>query len=124
MKLNTSAKEAIIIVVFSLILFVAFRGVINGEEKLQLLPSRKRQPLDKPVLSPDEMQDNNIRPAYLALCAYIDAYNNNETESTLRDLREAFQKDLSIIIYEDENNKLAVKSVDGKDILKYDAPAK
>jgi hypothetical protein len=70
------------------------------------------------------MQDNNIRPAYLALCAYIDAYNNNETESTLRDLREAFQKDLSIIIYEDENNKLAVKSVDGKDILKYDAPAK
>jgi len=116
--MNNSAKQALLILVAGAILFIVFRPKENIDDKLFALPSsRKRMPIDIPSLSEEEMQDETLRVAYLALVEYIKAFNAGAKEAELEKIKEDYQEKLGLVIYQDDTLKLAVKDSAGNDIL-------
>lgn len=116
--MNLSAKQALIILGAAIVLYLAIRPVSDLSERVSLLPgNRKKILMKKPEIDEADLQDDTVRTAFQALCAYIDSYNAGEDEATLEKIKEEFKKKYGFIIYQDASLKLAVKDTDGNDIL-------
>jgi hypothetical protein len=114
---NDSLKQLILITGVSLLIFWIFKPKGDGEGKSIFSSSSGRKIIRKPILSEDDLQDDYLRSAYECLCAYIDAYNEQESDKVLIEMKDDFKTDIGIVIYEDANGKLAVRDTEGNDIL-------
>ena len=113
--MNETWKKAGVIIVVSVIIFLIFKPKKDGEKGL--FSSKKRESIKKPTLDEQGMQDEEVVTAYTALCAYIDAYNDGVDETALQAMKADFKEKMGLTIYEDGNKKLAVKDLNGDDIL-------
>jgi hypothetical protein len=114
--MNESLKKVAVIVVTSVIIFWIFKPKAEGEKGL-FSSSPSRTPIRKPNLDEEGMQDPEVKTAYTALCAYIDAHNDGKDEASLEQIKKDFKSQLGIEIYEDSKGKLAAKDMNGEDIL-------
>lgn len=114
--MNDSLKKVAVILVASVILFWIFKPKAEGEKGFFSSKS-DRTPIRKPTLNEEGMSDPDVKSAYTALCAYIDAYNDGVPEDELTRIKKDFKEQIGIEIYEDGNNKLAARDNNGEDIL-------
>lgn len=116
-KMNESLKELLIIVGASLIIFFAFKPLKEGEPDTIFGLGGKRDQIEKPTLSSIEMQDEDMRMAYEAMCSYIDAYNDNATPEVLHNIVDDYENNMGLTIYCNMYGDIAVCDYDGNDIL-------
>lgn len=115
---NESLKKLFFIVGVSAVLYILFRPKGNKESLLSSFGKNKKGgAIKKPLIDDEDLQHDEIRLSYEALCAYIDAYNDGESESSLQAIKDGFKEEMGIEIYTDPSGKLAVKNLAGDDIL-------
>lgn len=115
---NNSAKEALIIVGGSLLIFFVFKPLRENQDDTILgFGKVGRAPMDIPEISDDQLQDSNVRAAYESLCAYINAYNSGASQETLNLMCDDFANQNGIILFEDNNGMLAASDLEGNPIL-------
>jgi hypothetical protein len=80
---------------------------------------KDRTPMKTPTMSAKTAQTNPLaKNGFAALRAYIDAYNNGESQSVLDELNREFAKEFKVKVYRRKSdNKLVVCDLDGKEIL-------
>lgn len=118
-KMNDSLKKLLVIVSVSVIIFWIFKPKGNSEDQGNSLfgGGSSGGKIKKPTLPEEQMQDETIRTAYEALCAYIDASNEGQSQAVLDSISQDFKDKMGLVIYKDAGGKLAVKDVEGNDIL-------
>jgi hypothetical protein len=80
---------------------------------------KDRQQIAVPAV-PDNLSSNpNAENAYMALTAYINAYNDNAPKQVLRDLNNEIASDWGLKVYRKDNSKLAVKDLNDNDVILY-----
>lgn len=115
---NESLKKLAVITAISVLLFWVFKPKGNGEKSGTMDGSGTvGGKINKPSLPEDQLQDETVRNAYEALCAYIDAANDGESSSTLDLIKKDIKDKMGLVIYSDASGKLAVKDIQGNDIL-------
>lgn len=114
---NESLKKLLVIAGASIILFWFFRPKKDAKDNLLNIGGQKKSYIKKPFLSDDELQNDDLKMAYEALCAYIDAFNDGAEKNELQAIKDDFESKLGIVIYEDNDGLLAVKDSNGNDIL-------
>ncbi len=84
------------------------------------------QPQDREFITPPTMEESaagansNSQNAFIALKAYIAAYNAQEPQSELDNLNREIGKDYSLkVIRRRTDNKLVVQDLSGNDVLVY-----
>lgn len=115
--MNKTAIQAGIILFIGTLIFIILKPVNRGVARMELLPTRKKLKIEKPPLDEESMQIESRRKAYLCLCAYIDAYNDEKSDEELQSMKDEFKDQYGVIIYQDANLKLAVKDIMGNPIL-------
>lgn len=116
--MDDSLKKLLVIVGASVILFWVFKPKGNSEESgNSFFGGSGAGKIKKPTLPEDQMQDEAIRTAYEALCAYIDASNEGQSQTVLDSISKDFEDKMGLVIYKDAGGKLAVKDIEGNDIL-------
>jgi energy-converting hydrogenase Eha subunit F len=69
---------------------------------------------------PDDISANpKAESAYMALTAYLNAYNEGVPKQELRDLNAEISNELGLKVYRKDHTKLAVKDLNDKDIIFY-----
>lgn len=119
MKGKESLIVSLIIILGGLGLAWLLRPIDNGLARLEFLPSRKRQFVNKPTLSDELMADEYYRIAWMCVCQYIDAYNEGLPDAELEKIKDGFKKEFGYIIYQDEKLRLCVKDLQDAPVLKY-----
>lgn len=118
--MDENVKKLGIIVGISILIFWFFKPREDGSTGFSLFGgSKKRDQAKKPEVDQDAMQHEEIRVAYEALCAYIDAYNAGEKDEVLSRMQADFKDKLGIDIYQDTQGRFAARGTDGSDILAY-----
>lgn len=117
-----SLKKLAVILLISGVLFFVFKPKKDGRDKLWAFAgsgngSKPKSFIKKPELPSSQMQEPSLKLAYEALCAYIDAVNEGESENNLASIRNEIQDQMGMVIYEDNNGLLAVKDTQNNDIL-------
>lgn len=120
---NETIKKLIVILGISFVIFWFIKPKKNGSvfsfntgsDKTD--KSEKKGFIKKPFLSEKDLEYPHLKLAYECLCAYIDAYNEGESEAALEAINNGFQKEIGIEIYTDENGKMAVKDASGNNVL-------
>lgn len=117
--MKQQAKELTVIVAVSILIFLVLKPKNAKKQTVFNLnrQAKKKQYITKPFIDDELMQYDHIAVSYQALCAYIDAVNNGDDESKLEALKDGFKKEIGIEIYNDANNMLAVRDLEGNDIL-------
>lgn len=116
---NNSLKELLIILGVSAVTFWLIKPRLPKNENGNKFLGNSKAPkkLKKPVLDPDAMANDYLHAAYVVLCAYIDAYNNGESQSELNDLRERLYQETGFDVIVDDKGLLAIKDGEGNDVL-------
>ena len=124
--MTNEEKKALFIISGGLLLFFLFKprlGKMNADTKLNFTTEeddpKYRKKMKKPVLSINTLKSNpKANKGFVALKAYVEAYNNGESQSVLDDLNREFAKDLQMKVYRRKSdNKIVVCDLDGKEIL-------
>lgn len=117
--MEQKAKEIAVIAAVSIVIFLLIKPKNGNKQPVFNFRSSapKKVYITKPVVDDELMQYEHIAVSYEALCAYIDAVNSGDDESKLRELKNRFKEELTIEIYTDAGNKLAVRDLEGNDIL-------
>lgn len=78
-----------------------------------------RKPIDVPTMNPNDAKGNKLASdGYIALSAYVSAYNNGESQSALDELNREFAKELKVRVYRRASDKkLVVTDLKGNTIL-------
>lgn len=119
MVLTSSQQQAMVIFVGAICVFLLLKKSDDGRARMEMLPVRKRQQLQKPTLSPEALKNDTLRQAYLCLCKYIDSYNDGMSQSELEKIKNKFKEDAGFDIYQDANMNYCVKDIQGINILYY-----
>ncbi len=110
-------KIAVILGVSGLLFWIIKPKQSKGSGLLDFFQNNKRTPIRKPLLDEESLQDPDVKKAYDALCAYIDASNAGEKDSVLEEIKKEYKAQMNIEIYTDSAGKLAVRDLSGEDIL-------
>lgn len=78
-----------------------------------------RKPIDSPTMNPNDAKGNKLaNDGYIALSAYVSAYNNGESQAALDELNREFAKELKVRVYRrSSDKKLVVTDLKGNTIL-------
>lgn len=118
-----SLKKLAVILLISGVLFFVFKPKKDGRDKLWAFAgsgnngSKAKSFIKKPELPDAQKHEPSLKLAYEALCAYIDAVNEGESQSNLASIRNEIEDQMGMVIYEDQNGLLAVKDTQNNDIL-------
>ena len=122
---NESLKKLAVIVVVSLAIFFLLKPRQSDDENIfggkgKGGDKTKGSFIKKPRIDESLLQEyEHIAIAYDGRCGYIDAVNAREAEEVLGGICDSFRQDCQMEIYEDSNGNLAVRDLEGNDILKY-----
>lgn len=121
--MNQQTKELLLIAVASVGIFWVIKPRKNdGEGKgvFGFSVGKSNRPyIQRPNISPEALEDTQVRLAYEALCAYVTAYNEGQSETALDAIKNDFETDMGIIIFQDLNGKLGVMDTQENVILSY-----
>jgi hypothetical protein len=124
--MTTEQKKALFIVGVGLLLFwvvkpkmkkVTAETNVNFSDEEDNPKDRKK--MATPTMSERTAKKNPMsKNCFAALKAYIDAYNNGETQSVLDELNREFAKEFKCKVYRRKSdNKLVVCDLQGKEIM-------
>lgn len=112
--MDNKAKEAILILILSLGIFWFFKpkendaaNVDNGVKKKYNKPTKEDLDLENPV----------VEDAYMALCGYIDAYNDGVSQKELEALNKEIASKFSMQVVKISEGVLSVEDLKGNEIL-------
>lgn len=124
MTLSDSAKKALFYFGSAFVLFWLFKpksrkSLTVGKNDMTEADPKEREKIKAPTMSSRDAKANpKAAKAFTALKAYIDAYNAGEPQDKLDELNEITGKELGMKVYRRRSdNKLAVKDLNGKDII-------
>ena len=89
---NNKLKQAILLVIISIGIF----AILKPKDSDAASKNSGKQKYKKPILSDDELSSPIIEDAYVALCAYIDAYNDGISQKKLDELNSEISKKLDL----------------------------
>lgn len=113
--MNDSLKKAIIVFSVSILLFIGAKKVLKYDKKeLQT----KRNKYLKPSIADEDIKDELTNNAFIALEAYIEAWNSGESLSDIKELNKELSKQFGVTV-EKDGLGLVVKDVKGKKVIKY-----
>lgn len=116
--MNENTKLAIVVFGGGLAIYFLFKDskLFGGSEKKK---DENRKKVPEPVANPKDLAKNkNGKNAYIAIKAYIDAYNNREPEKVLEELNREFVKELKVRVYKrTSDGAFVVSDLDGNTIL-------
>jgi len=119
-------KKALFVVGVGLVVFWLFKpklSRVTSETKINYSDKeadpKDRTPMKTPTMSAKTAQTNPLaKNGFAALKAYIDAYNNGESQSVLDELNREFAKEFKVKVYRRKSdNKLVVCDLNGKEIM-------
>jgi hypothetical protein len=119
-------KKALFVVGVGLLVFWLFKpklSRVTSETKINYsdkeIDPKDRTPMKTPTMSSKTAQTNPLaKNGFAALRAYIDAYNNGESQSVLDELNREFAKEFKVKVYRRKSdNKLVVCDLNGKEIM-------
>ena len=117
-----SAKKALIYLLLAAGIFLLFRPKSNIEKKTSTTPltpftnSSGRTKLKMPDTSNIDSSNQLANDSVIALTAFIDAYNKDETEERLTELNQEMKANLGLFI-EMTNTEIFVKDMSGNNVL-------
>ena len=116
---NESLKKLLVVLGASLVIFWIFKPKKDGKDILSNFTGRKpkRPIIKKPFIDDNDLQNPDLKLAYEALSAYIDASNTDASDEELEAIKDEFKEQMGIVIYTDAEGLLAVKDTNGYDIL-------
>lgn len=118
--MNDNTRMAIISFGGGLALYWLFKDSrFFGADKSEKKASVRREKVPEPVANPKDLAKNkNGKNAYIALKAYIDAYNNRESDKALEELNRELAKELKVRVYKrTSDGNFVVSDLDGTTIL-------
>ena len=113
--MNDSLKKAVIIFTSSALIFILLKKVLKYDKK-DLQTSRSKYL--KPSIAEEDIKDELTNNAFIALEAYIDAWNSGESLADIKELNKELSKQFGVTV-EKEGLGLIVKDVKGEKIIKY-----
>jgi hypothetical protein len=126
MAMTNDHKKALFVVGVGLLVFWIFKPKLNrvtSETKLNYtdkeIDPKDRKPMKSPTMSSQTAKTNPMaKNGFAALKAYVDAYNNGESQSVLDELNREFAKEFKVKVYRRKSDsKLVVCDLDGKEIM-------
>lgn len=111
---DNKLKEATLILILSLGLFIAFKPKDLKSEKDR---SGKKN-MVKPNIEEFDLSRPLIQDSYVALIAYIDAFNNGKTSKDLEELNKDIMKEMDIKVVRISSDELAIEDINGNIVLK------
>lgn len=116
--MNESLTKSIIVITASAIIFYIGRRFLNyGGDKDKSTTNRVK--FLKPTIDEKDVTDDLTRNAFIALEAYIEAWNSGEDEKSLDELNNSLLIKFGVCVEKDDY-VLFVKDKQGKKVLKYD----
>lgn len=122
--MNESLKKAAFVFGVGYLLFWLFKPKVRksfelGETAVKEVEPKERTPIAEPTMSKKDAKENpTAANAFTALKAYISAYNAGEPQSALDELNIELGKEYGMNVYRRrQDNKLAVKDLNNKDII-------
>jgi len=122
--MNDSLKKAAFVFGVGYLIFWLFKpksrkSFEKGKTAMQELDPKERTPITEPTMSKKDAKANpTASKAFTALKAYIAAYNAGEPQSALDELNIELGKEMGMNVYRRrQDNKLAVKDLNDKDII-------
>ena len=127
-NLSESAKKALFVFGSAFVLFFLFRrkkngsggGAMNFSGGADAIPdASSREKVAIPKMSKQEASKNRkSKDAYVALKAYMTAYNSGESKSALDELNREMSKELGVKVYRKASDgRFIVTDLAGKEIL-------
>lgn len=113
--MNDSFKKAVIIFTSSAIIFFVLKKVLKYDKK-ELQTNRNKYL--KPSIENEDIKDELTNNAFVALEAYIDAWNSGESLSDIKELNKELLSQFGVTV-EKDGLGLIVKDAKGKKIIKY-----
>ena len=117
-----SAKKALIYVLVAVGIFLLFRPKKESDKKTTATPLTKftnssgRTKLKMPDTNGIDPNNQLANDAVIALTAFIDAYNKDETEERLTDLNQETKASFGLFIIKTED-EIFVKDMNGNNVL-------
>ena len=122
--MNESLKKAAFVFGVGYLLFWLFKPKVRksfelGETAVKEVEPKERTPIAEPTMSKKDAKENpTAANSFTALKAYISAYNAGEPQSALDELNIELGKEYGMNVYRRrQDNKLAVKDLNNKDII-------
>lgn len=112
--MNSSAKQALFVLVVSLSIFWAFKP---KKDKSANQEKDNKEKLKKPKESDFDFSDPIMEDAYKSLCAYVDAYNDGVSQKELDELNEEIARLLDMQVVRVSKDTLAVEDLKGQQLL-------
>ncbi len=110
---NTKLKQAILVVVISITIFAIFKPKENDAAS----KDSSKKTYKKPKLTDEELSSPIIEDAYVALCAYIDAYNDGVSQKKLDELNAEIGKKMDLQVVKVSPTELAIEDMKGNEII-------
>lgn len=120
-----NASKGLVIIGISAILFFAAKPIYDkkmGKTSTKL--KKERQQIEPPVMDAKELEKSPMATnAFIALKAYISAWNDNETEEQLNSLNHdlynefkltVFHEDKELLVKDDAGNIIAKQTIENK----------
>lgn len=122
--MNESLKKAVFVFGVGYFVFWLFKPKSRksfevGKTAVKEVDPKERTPITEPTMSKKDAKANpTAAKAFTALKAYIAAYNAGEPQSALDELNVELGKEYGLNVYRRrQDNKLAVKDLNDKDII-------
>lgn len=116
---NESVKKLLVMLLGGGLIFWFCKPKLTatGTDESLAFGDKKSKYIKKPILNEEALQDETLATAYDALCAYIDAHNEGESEANMEELNDEIRRQVGMEVYKDGNGKLAVRDLDGNPVL-------
>ncbi len=126
--MNDNIKKAILIFGVGFVIYFIARpkqkkSLAAGDKSVKEDDPKERGKLKTPVLTPEDRKKSSAQTvkAFDALSAYVAAYNAGEPQDALDELNRELSKEFGMTVYRRrDTGKLAVKDLQGKDIMHND----
>ncbi len=118
--MNDSAKKAILVFGVSfLFLFLFGKKKVKASAVDEVPSPSQREKVALPKMKASDATKNaRAKDAYIALTAYIKAYNSKEPQSSLDELNRELMKDMGLKVYRKATTgKFIVTDSSGKEIM-------
>lgn len=119
MELNDNTKKALVIFGSAFLLYLLLARTGFGKAKTKKAIKEDRTPIEAPTMNPKDAKGNKqAQNGFIALKAYVDAYNAGENEKALDELNREFAKEFQLRVYRrSSDKKLVVSDLKGNIIL-------